>query len=159
MRFFEDIEIGTEEPLGSHTFTADEIKAYAARFDPQPFHLDEEAAARSHYGRLCASGWHTAAVWMKLMIAHSKRQLDENPPEPGVDHAPLGPSPGFDDLKWLKPVFAGDTISYSTRLTSKRRLGSRPGWGLVSANNAGVNQNGETVFSFTSRVLVRLKRP
>ncbi|AXS41458.1 MaoC family dehydratase [Breoghania sp. L-A4] len=157
MRFFEDIEIGSEEALGSHTFTADEIKAYAAKFDPQPFHLDEEAAAKSHFGGLCASGWHTAAIWMKLMIAHRKRLIEENPPEAGARQAPLGPSPGFDDMKWLKPVYVGDTVRYSTRVASKRRLSSRPGWGLVSAANAGINQNGDTVFTFTSHVLVGLR--
>ncbi len=62
MRFFEDIEIGVTEQLGSYTFTAEEIKRFAAKYDPQPFHMDEKAAAESHFGALCASGWHTAAV-------------------------------------------------------------------------------------------------
>lgn len=156
MRFFEDIEIGVQEHIGEFTFTAEEVKAYARKFDPQPFHIDEEAAKRSHFGALCASGWHTAAVWMKLMIAHRKRQIAAMAAE-NVPRAPLGPSPGFNDMKWLKPVFAGDTISYSSCISAKRLLNSRPGWGLVSATNGGVNQHGEEVFSFTSHVLVGLR--
>lgn len=156
MRFFEDIEIGTEEAIGSYLFTADEIKRFAAKFDPQPFHTDEEAAKQSHFGALCASGWHTAAIWMKLMIAHRKRELVATQAE-DQQQAPLGPSPGFDNMKWLKPVYVGDTISYSTQVSAKRKLSSRPGWGLVSANNAGVNQDGDVVFTFTSHVLVGLR--
>ena len=76
MKFFEDIAVGERAELGQHTFTADGIKAFARRFDPQPFHLDEAAAARSHFGALCASGWHTAAVWMRLMVEHQRRDDD-----------------------------------------------------------------------------------
>src|SRR5262249_36196142 len=71
---FEDIRVGEKSELGRHIFTAEDIKAFAARFDPQPFHLDETAAARSHFGRLCASGWHTACVWMRLMIDYRRRE-------------------------------------------------------------------------------------
>lgn len=156
MRFFEDIGIGAVEALGSYTFTTEEIKRYANQFDPQPFHVDEEAAKASHFGALCASGWHTAAIWMKLMIAHRKREMEATRNADGPQ-APLGPSPGFDDMKWLKPVYTGDTITYSSRISAKRTLGSRPGWGLVSQHNEGVNQNGEIVFSFTGHVLVGLR--
>ena len=74
MKFWEDIAVGERAELGRHTFTADDIKAFARRFDPQPFHLDEAAAARSHFGALCASGWHTASVWMRLMVEHQRRE-------------------------------------------------------------------------------------
>ena len=151
MKFFEDIETGVEEPVGSYTFTTQEIKAFAAKFDPQPFHMDEEAARRSHFGRLCASGWHTAAVWMKLMIAYRASQIEE---AMNGERGHLGPSPGFEDLRWIKPVYAGDTISYTSMIEDKRLLATRPGWGMVSHVNWGVNQNGEKVFSFRSRVLV-----
>lgn len=156
MRFFEDIEIGSKEDLGDYLFEAEDIKAYARQFDPQPFHMDEQAAEASHFGRLCASGWHTAAVWMKLMIAH-RRKLAAATQDDAGPRAPLGPSPGFDDMKWLKPVYAGDTIAYSSTVAAKRKLNSRPGWGLVSAHNEGVNQHGEVVFSFTSHVLVGMR--
>ncbi len=76
MKFWEDIAVGERAELGRHTFTADDIKAFARRFDPQPFHLDEAAAARSHFGALCASGWHTASVWMRLMVEHQRREDD-----------------------------------------------------------------------------------
>ena len=74
MKFWEDIAVGERAEIGRHTFTADGIKAFARRFDPQPFHLDEAAAARSHFGALCASGWHTASVWMRLMVEHQNRE-------------------------------------------------------------------------------------
>ena len=76
MKYFEDIQIGDKITLDRHTFTADEIKAFAQRFDPQPFHLDEKAAERSHFGALCASGWHTAAVWMRMLV-DAKRRASE----------------------------------------------------------------------------------
>jgi acyl dehydratase len=77
MKFFEDIRVGETVEIGSHVFTAEDIKTFAQRFDPQPFHVDDEAAARSHFGRLCASGWHTACVWMRLLIDRRRREDDE----------------------------------------------------------------------------------
>src|SRR5207247_251796 len=112
MKFFEDIGVGEISDIGRHTFTAEDIKAFATRFDPQPFHLDEALAARSQFGRLCASGWHTACVWMRLLIDFHRRE-DEGRRARGEAVAQLGPSPGFRDLKWLKPVYVGDTISYA----------------------------------------------
>ena len=147
MGFFEDLTIGETEELGSHSFTAEEIKAFAAAYDPQPFHLDEEAGRQSHFGGLCASGWHTAAVWMGLMIAHAKRFAAEAEAA-GRPVPELGPSPGFRDLRWLRPVYAGDTITYSSTLVDKRPSSSRPRWGIVSHRNVGVNQKGEPVFEF-----------
>jgi acyl dehydratase len=160
MKFFEDIRVGEISNLGRHTFTAAEIKAFAARFDPQPFHLDEAAAARSHFRRLCASGWHTACVWMRLMI-HHRRHEDEELRARGESVAQLGPSPGFRDLKWLKPVYVGDTISYATEVVEMRALASRPGWGMIFVRNTGVNQRGEPVMSFLSTAFVecRDRRP
>src|SRR6185437_15303805 len=76
MRYFEDIQIGDRYSLGHHTFSAADIKTFARRFDPQLFHLDEAAAARSHFGALCASGWHTAVTWMRLIVDY-RRRLDE----------------------------------------------------------------------------------
>lgn len=149
--YFEDLEIGDRQVLGSHTFTAEEIKTFAAAYDPQDFHLDEEAGKRSHFGGLCASGWHTGAMWMAQMIEYRKR-VAAQAQAAGVPVPQLGPSPGFRDLRWLKPVYAGDTITYSSALTAKRPTASRPGWGLVMHHNEGVNQHGDVVFSFEGSV-------
>ncbi|MBA5775744.1 MaoC family dehydratase [Stappia sp. F7233] len=142
--------------LGSFTFTADDIVRFACAYDPQRFHLSEEDAAKTHFGRLCASGWHTAAVWMKLMVAYHQHAAEEARRN-GGRYPILGPSPGFEDLKWLKPVFAGDTISYFTTALKVQPSRSRPGWGLLFSHNEGVNQNGEAVFSFEGRVFVALE--
>ena len=149
MKFLDDLKIGEEYLLGSYTFTAENIKAFAARFDPQPFHLDEAAAARSHFGKLCASGWHTAAVWMRMLIEHSRREDDARRSR-GEPCAAMGPSPGFRDLKWLKPVYVGDIVSYATEVVATRVSNSRPGWGLLTVLNTGTNQHGEMVISFVS---------
>ncbi len=141
---FDALEVGARTELGSFTFAAPDIIAFAAAFDPQRFHLDEAAAKASLFGGLCASGWHTAAIWMKLMVAH-RRRVEAGM---GAGAPRLGPSPGFRNLKWLKPVFAGDTVAYSSTVIDKRASASRPGWGLVFHRNEGVNQKGEPVFSF-----------
>src|SRR5688572_30221384 len=153
MKFFEDIAIGERAELGSHTFTADDIKRFARKYDPQSFHLDEEAAARSHFGALVASGWHTASTWMRLMVEHQRRE-DEVRRARGGAVASLGPSPGFRELKWLKPVYAGDTVSYGTEVVETRPSKSRPGWGLIFVRNVGLNQHGEPVMSFISSAFV-----
>ena len=157
MKFFEDIRVGDIDALGRVTFTAEDIKTFAQRFDPQPFHVDEEAAARSHFGALCASGWHTAAAWMRLMVEH-RRGLIEAARARGAPVPQHGPAVGFRDLKWLKPVYAGDVIDYSVEVTETRVSNSRPGTGLVTTLASGVNQNGEQVISFFSTILVQ-RRP
>jgi acyl dehydratase len=153
MKFFEDMAVGERAELGSHTFTAEDIKSFARKYDPQPFHVDEEAAARSPFGALCASGWHSAAIWMRLMVEHQVRD-DTALRQRGEAVAAFGPSPGFRELKWLKPVYAGDTISYATEIVDKRNSNSRPSWGLMSIRNTGVNQKGEPVISFISVAFV-----
>jgi acyl dehydratase len=157
MKFFEDIKVGDRAEVGRHTFTADEIKKFATKFDPQPFHLDEAAAAKSNFGALCASGWHTASVWMRLMVEHNKRE-DAAQRAHGEPAAALGPSPGFRELKWLKPVYVGDTITYATEIVETRASNSRPGWGLMSFKNTGVNQNNEPVISFISVAFVERRK-
>src|SRR5215831_18802875 len=92
-QYFEDLRVGMRTDVGSHTFTADEIKTFAREFDPQPFHLDEDAAARSHFGALCASGWHTAAVFMRHFVAAEQREA-EKLRQQGEALAREGPSPG-----------------------------------------------------------------
>lgn len=148
-RFFDDLVVGESLELGSLVFTAEEIVAFARSFDAQPFHMDEEAARKSSFGGLCASGWHTAAGWMAAMVVHRRGQEAAFKAAFGDASAPrLGPSPGFKNLRWLKPVYAGDRITYHSVLADKRASASRPQWGLFFHHNTGVNQNGETVFSF-----------
>jgi acyl dehydratase len=153
MKFYEDLAVGDRAEIGTHVFTADEIKAFAKAYDPQLFHVDEEAAKASHFGALCASGWHTAATWMRLMVHHRRREA-EILAERGEPIPELGPSPGFRELRWFKPVYAGDTISYATEVVEKRASISRPEWGLVGFLNSGANQRGEKVVSFTSTAFV-----
>lgn len=158
MKFFEDLKIGEHWEIGKRTFTAEDIKGFAARFDPQLFHLDEEAAKRSHFGALCASGWHTASVWMRLMIEHNSRE-DEKRRATGGGVAVFGPSPGFRELKWLKPVYVGDTITYATEVVELRASKSRPEWGIIAIRNTGNNQRGEPVISFISTSFVQRRQP
>ncbi|MGF9764716.1 MaoC family dehydratase [Microvirga sp. 0TCS3.31] len=149
--YFEDLVIGETEELGSYTFLPDDIIGFAKQYDPQPFHVDAEAAKSSLFGALCASGWHTASVWMKHMVGHRDR-IRAYALSHGQRPARLGPSPGFSNLKWLKPVYAGDTITYRTTVTAKRPSASRPEWGLVFHHNTGTNQHGEAVFAFDGMV-------
>jgi acyl dehydratase len=157
MRFFEEIRVGDRFPVGRHTFTADDIKAFATRFDPQLFHVDEDAGARSHFGALCASGWHTAVVWMRLMVDY-RRRLTESARARGEPVAGIGPALGFRELKWLKPVFVGDTIDYASEVVETRLSDSRPSMGLMTILSTGVNQNGEPVISFLSTTFVERRR-
>jgi len=148
-QYFEELVIGESHELGSLVFTPGEIVAFARSFDPQPFHMDQEAARKSSFGNLCASGWHTAAGWMAAMVVHRRRQESAFKAAYGDVPAPrLGPSPGFKNLRWLKPVYAGDRITYHSTVADKRASATRPQWGLFFHHNTGVNQNGETVFSF-----------
>jgi acyl dehydratase len=153
MKYFEDIQVGDVFPVGRHTFAADEIKAFAQRFDPQHFHIDETVAARSHFGGLIASGWHTAAAWMRLMVEY-RRRMAETMRARGEPVAGIGPALGFRELKWLKPVHVGDTVDYRTEVIETRPSESRPRCGLLTYRSTGVNQNGELVISFESTTFI-----
>jgi acyl dehydratase len=153
MHFFEDIEIGQRREVGSFTFTADGIKKFASQFDPQPFHLDEEEGRKSLFGGLAASGWHIAAACMKLLVADGQRQSAEAVAR-GETIAIWGPSPGFRELRWLRPVLAGDTVSYASEVQSLRASEKRPEWGILQARNTGTNQRGELVFSVLATAFV-----
>src|SRR5262249_40150848 len=107
-------------------------------------------------GRLCASGWHTAVMWMRLRVDYNRAQ-DEAQRARGEPVAKIGPSPGFRELRWLKPVYAGDTITYATEVIETRRSVTRPGWGVMPARNTGVNQAGEPVLSFVSSAFVECR--
>jgi len=153
MKYFDDLRLGDVLMTGSHTFNADEIKSFARRFDPQLFHVDEAAAAKSHFGALCASGWHTAAAWMRLMI-DQRRAVDDAMVARGEPVARGGPALGLRDLKWLKPVYVGDTITYNAEIIELRVSNSRPGLGLMTMLTTGINQDGATVISFVSTTFV-----
>jgi acyl dehydratase len=153
MRFFEDIEIGQRREVGSFTFTADGIKKFARQFDPQRFHIDEEEGRKSLFGGLAASGWHVASACMKLMVTDGQRLASEAAAR-GETVAIWGPSPGFRELRWIKPVLAGDTIHFASEVEQLRTSSTRPEWGILQARNTGTNQRGEVVFSFLASAFV-----
>jgi acyl dehydratase len=153
MHFFEDIEIGQRRELGSFTFTAEDIKRFARQFDPQRFHLSEEEGRNSLFGGLAASGWHVASVCMKMIVANGQREAREAAAR-GETVAIWGPSPGFRELRWLKPVLAGDTLSFASVVETKRASDSRPQWGIVQIRNSGINQRGELAYSFLGAAFV-----
>lgn len=144
-RWFENIVIDEIFPLGSHTFSADEIIRFATLYDPQYFHTDPERARQSHFGGLVASGWHTVSVGHRKMVdalfaeEERLRGLGE---EPGVS----GPSPGVNAMDFKAPVRPGDTVTYQLVVTDKRASNSIPGWGLLFNRLTAVNQNGELVY-------------
>ena len=158
MRFFEDIEVGQRRDLGSFTFTAELIKTFAAQFDPQRFHLDEEEGRNSLFGGLAASGWHVGSVCMKLLVADGQREAREAAAR-GEQVAVWGPSPGFRELRWIKPVLANDTIHFTSEVETKRSSSTRPQWGILQARNTGTNQRGEVVFSFLATAFVPRRNP
>jgi len=147
MRYFEDLEIGAETDFGTYHVTRDEVLEFARKYDQQPFHLSDEAAARTHFGRLSASGWHTAAMTMAVI---ARKVVEEN-------QAGLG-SPGIDELRWLKPVYPGDTLHVRGTILDKRESRSRPEMGSFRTMTTVTNQDGVPVMTFTSIVLI-LRRP
>lgn len=152
MRMAELNPVGTRLNIGTMEFTAENIIQFARRFDPQPFHLDPEAAKDYVFGGLCASGWQSTAGWMKIFLAYWGAKCARLTKQ-GIQPPKLGPSPGFRKLQWLKPVYAGDRITYYTTLLNSRELASRPGVLLNATLNEGVNQTGDTVIRFESSVL------
>ena len=158
MFFFEDFVVGRRRDVGSFTFTSEAIKAFAAQFDPQGFHLDEEVGRKSLFGGLAASGWHVGSVCMKLLVTDGQRQAKEALAR-GEEVAVLGPSPGFRELRWIKPVLAGDTIGFASEVASLRISDSRPAWGILEARNSGTNQRGEPVFSIIATAFVPRRKP
>lgn len=144
---YEDLEVGRTYEIGSHTFTRDEIVQFASQFDPQPFHVDEAAGAASMFGGLAASGWHTCSMMMGMLV----RNLLNGSTSMG--------SPGIDDIRWLKPVLAGDTLTMTQSVLSKRVSASKPDRGIVETQWDGVNQRGETVVTVRSKAIFGLREP
>ena len=147
MKFWEDLQVGEKKRFGAYQVTRDEVLEFARKYDPQPFHLSDEAAAKTHFGRLAASGWHTCAMTMAMLVEEGRRD----------PYAGLG-SPGVDELRWLKPVFPGDTLSVETEIVETRASNSRPELGSFTSNVTVFNQYDEPVARFTSIVLVA-RRP
>jgi acyl dehydratase len=147
MIYFEDLVVGAETDFGSYEVTREEVLEFARKYDPQPFHLSDEEAAKTHFGRIAASGWHTAAMVMAVIARHVVEQ----------EQAGLG-SPGIDELRWIKPVYPGDTIHVRGKIIEKTPSRSKPWMGSFRTHTTVTNQDGVAVMSFTSIVLIR-RRP
>lgn len=147
MIYFEDLEVGAETYFGCYAVTREEVLEFARKYDPQPFHLSDEEAAKTHFGRLAASGWHTAAMTMAVIARHVV----------AAKQAGLG-SPGIDELRWTRPVYPGDTLHVHGTIVDKTPSRSRPEMGSFRTRTIVTNQDGAAVMSFTSIVLIR-RRP
>src|SRR5438067_2675918 len=147
MIYFEDLEVGAETYFGSYDVTREEMLEFARKYDPQPFHLSDEEAAKTHFGRMSASGWHTCAMTMAVLARYS------------VDHEQAGlGSPGIDELRWKKPVYPGDTLHVHGKIIEKTPSRSRPDMGSLCTETIVTNHDDQAVMTFTSIVLIR-RRP
>jgi len=147
VQYLEDMKVGTKASFGRYEVTREEVLEFAGKYDPQPFHLDDEAAAKTHFGRISASGWHTCAMTMAMLVEN----LTKN------KQAGLG-SPGLDELRWLKPVYPGDTLRVESELTEVTPSCSRPEMGSTKAKVTVFNQHDEPVMRLLSIGLVA-RRP
>jgi acyl dehydratase len=143
---WEDFPAGSVREFGAQTVTREAVLAFASQFDPQPFHLDDEAAEASLFGRLSASGWHTCAMTMRMIC-------DDHL----LEAASLG-SPGIDSLRWTRPVYPGDTLRVRLEVLEARPMGSRPDVGLVRSRWQVMNQNDEVVLTMEGWGMFR-RRP
>lgn len=148
MQYYEDLVVGTVGKYGSYEVTREEVIEFASKYDPQAFHLDDDAAAATHFGRLSASGWHTAAMTMSMTVANLKANKQ----------AGLG-SPGIDELRWIKPVYPGDTLRCEHVLLEKRRSKTRPEMGLMRGETKVFNQHDELVMTFKALGMVATRDP
>ena len=144
MIYFEDLVVGAQTEFGSYEVTREEVLEFARKYDPQPFHLSDEEAAKTHFGRIAASGWHTAAMTMAVI---ARRVVDQK-------QAGLG-SPGIDELRWKKPVYPGDTLYVRGEILKKTPSRSKPEIGSFRTKTIVTNQSGETVMTFISIVLIK----
>lgn len=147
MKYFEDIKPGAETLFGHYDVTRDEVLEFARRYDPQPFHLSDEAAAKTHFGRIAASGWHSCAMTMAVIARFAVAD----------EQAGLG-SPGVDELRWLKPVYPGDRLEVRGKVIEKTPSRSKPQIGVIRTRTTVRNQDGVEVMSFISIVLMQ-RRP
>jgi len=146
--FFEDFVVGDTDSFGSCTVTREDVIDFASKYDPQPFHLNDEAAKLSPMGALCASGWHTCGMTMRMMV--------DNLMAKGV--AGLG-SPGVDELRWKKPVFPGDILRVESEVLDKRPSESRGNMGLVKTRHMVKNQDDVVVMTMVSNVMILRRTP
>jgi acyl dehydratase len=146
MIYFEDLVVGTKSAFGSYNVIREEVIEFASKYDPQAFHLDDEAAAQTHFGRLSASGWHTCAMTMAMLVENLK----------ATEQAGLG-SPGHDELRWIKPVYPGDTLRCETELLEKRQSASKPDMGIFRSKIMVFNQHDEMVMSFISIAMIAVR--
>jgi len=144
--FWEDLPVGLVREFGAYHVTREAVLAFAREFDQQPFHLDDAAAEASLFGRLAASGWHTCAMAMRIMCDGYL-----------LEAASLG-SPGIENLKWLKPVYPGDTLSIRLSVLESRPMASRPGIGLTRSHWDVINQAGDIVLTMEGWGMFR-RRP
>lgn len=144
MRYFEDLAVGETASFGRYEVTRGEVLDFARRYDPQPFHLSDEGAADTHFGRLAASGWHSCAMTMAMLVEQMKV----------APVASLGAG-GVDELRWLKPVHPGDTLRCETELLEKRASATKPGVGFTRQRMTVFNQHDEPVLVFTANALLR----
>jgi acyl dehydratase len=145
MSWWEDIEIGSRRELGSYTFTEDEIIRFARKYDPQIFHLDPEAAKKSLFSGLIASGWHTAGLMMRLLVDHFLPA-----------RASLA-SPGIDELRWTRPVRPGDMLHLRVTIIEASRSRTKPDRGMLRSFVEVLNQHGEVVMSLKPMNLLRCR--
>ena len=143
MQYFEDLEIGRSQSFGNRAVVREEVMEFAAKYDPQAFHLDDEAAAKTHFGRLSASGWHTCAMVMSMLVENLKVNKQ----------AGLG-SPGVDELRWLKPVYPGDTLRCESEILSKRVSATKPEMGFFKSKLVVFNQDDQPVMSMISNGII-----
>ena len=143
MQYLEDINVGDKSSYGNYKVTREEVLDFASKYDPQPFHLDDEADAKTHFGRISASGWHTAAMTMAMLVENLKKHRQ----------AGLG-SPGLDELRWLKPVYPGDTLRVESEITEVRPSRSRPEMGSIHSTITVFNQDDVPVMRMKSIGLV-----
>jgi acyl dehydratase len=148
MLHYEDIIVGSKSSYGRYEVTREEVIEFAGKYDPQPFHLDDAAAAQTHFGRLSASGWHTGSMAMRMIVENMKANRQ----------AGLG-SPGIDELRWLKPVYPGDTLRIESEVLSKRRSQSRPEMGMFRGRTTVFNQDDVAVMTMVSTGLIRVRHP
>lgn len=148
MEYYEDLIVGRTKTFGNYAVTREEVVEFASKYDPQPFHLDDEAAAQTHFGRLSASGWHICAMTMAMMVENMKHDA----------HAGLG-SPGLDSLKWIRPVFPGDTLRVESELLDKRRSKSRREIGLMKIRVRVFNQDDVMVMEMVNTGMIAVRDP
>jgi acyl dehydratase len=148
MEHFDDLVVGRKARFGRYEVTREEVLEFARKYDPQPFHLSDEEAAKTHFGRIAASGWHSCAMVMAMLVEHMQAH-----PQAGLGGV------GIDELRWLKPVYPGDLLSCESELLEKTRSRSKPGMGSGRIRVTAFNQKEEPVISYVNIFLIAVRDP